>query len=62
MSNSEYLNIVELRRRGLGVNLSSERETTQTTVKVPKYQLSVNGKRLSITIDSEEVGLEAATL
>ena len=47
---------------GLGVNSTSERGTTQTAVKVPKCQLSVNGIRVSIVRDSEEVGSEAATL
>ena len=46
----------------LGVNLTSERGTTRTAVKVPKYRLSVKGRRASIVRDSEEVGLEAATL
>ena len=45
-----------------GVNLASKRGTTQTIVKVPKYWLSVKGKRLSIVTDSEEVGSEAAIL
>ncbi len=31
-------------------------------VKVPKSWLSVNGRKVSIVIDREEVGLEAATL
>jgi hypothetical protein len=42
--------------------LISERGTTQTIVKVPKYQLSVKGRKVFIVIDSEEVGSEAATL
>ena len=46
----------------LGVNLTSERGTTQTIVKVPKCQLSVKGVRMSIVRDSEEVGSEAAIL
>ena len=36
-------NIVEVGRRGSGVSLESERGTTQTIVKVPKYWLSVKG-------------------
>ena len=46
----------------MGVNPVSERETTQTKVKVPKYWLSVKEWKVSMAIDSEEVGLEAATL
>ena len=46
----------------MGVNPKSERGTTQTKVKVPKYQSSVKGRKVSMAIDSEEVGLEAATL
>ena len=46
----------------LGVNLGPERGTTQTVVKVPKFQLSVKGVKASIIRDSEEVGLEAAIL
>ena len=46
----------------LGVSLASKRGTTQTAVKVPKCQLSVNGVKESNVRDREEVGLEAATL
>ena len=46
----------------MGVSLIPERGTTHTLVKVPKYQLSVKGWKVSINIDSEEVGLEAAIL
>ena len=42
--------------------MSRERGTTQTAVKVPKFQLSVKGLKVFIAIDSEEVGLEAAIL
>lgn len=42
--------------------MASERGTTQTIVKVPKYWLSVKGIKASVVKDSEEVGLEAATL
>ena len=42
--------------------MGSERGTTQIAVKVPKCLLSVNGTRVFTVIDSEEVGLEAATL
>lgn len=62
MSNSEYERVVDLGSRGVGVRLMSKRGTTQTYIKVPKYQLSVKGERLFIATDSEEVGLEAATL
>jgi hypothetical protein len=47
---------------GVGVSFAPERGTTQTTVKVPKSWLSVNGTKVSIVTDREEVGLEAATL
>ena len=60
--NSKCYSIVDSEKRGPGVSLSIERGTTQTAVKVPKCQLSVNGIRVSIVIDSEEVGSEAATL
>lgn len=62
MSNSECCGVVDLGSRGVGVRLMSKRGTTQTYIKVPKYRLSVKGERLSIAKDSEEVGLEAATL
>ena len=62
LSNSEHLNIIDLKRRGPGVSFGSERGTTQTAVRVPKYQLSVKGRRASTVRDREEVGLEAATL
>ena len=39
--NSECCNVVEDGSRGIGVSLMSERGTTQTKVKVPKYCLSV---------------------
>ena len=42
--------------------MTPERGTTQIMVKVPKSWLSVNGTKVSIVIDREEVGLEAATL
>ena len=42
--------------------MSSERGTTQTAGKAPKYWLSVNGVRAFAAENSEEVGLEAATL
>lgn len=45
-----------------GVSLASERGTTQTAVKVPKYQLSAKGMRVSSASDSKDVGLEAATV
>lgn len=38
------------------------RGTTQTVVKVPKYSLSVIGRKVSVAKDSGEVGLEAAIL
>jgi hypothetical protein len=63
LPNSEHSDIIDPGRRGVfGVNLTSERGTTQTIVKVPKYLLSVNGTKASIIIDREEVGSEAATL
>ena len=62
LSNSKCNIVVDVDIRGPGVSSGSERGTTQTTVKVPKYLLSVNGLRASIAEDSEEVGLEAATL
>ena len=62
MSNSEYQSLEEVKKRVLGLNLSAERGTTQTIVKVPKCQLSIKGQRVSITRDSEEVGSEAAIL
>ena len=63
MSNSECHVVVEADKREVyGVNLTSERGTTQIMVKVPKSCLSVNGTKVSIVIDREEVGLEAATL
>jgi hypothetical protein len=62
LSNSKCRSCVEARKRGAGVSLVSVRGTTQTTVKVPKYRLSVNGKKVFTAKDSEEVGLEAATL
>jgi hypothetical protein len=46
----------------MGVSSMSERATTQTAVKVPKYHLSISGKKVFIVTDSKEVGLEAATL
>ena len=61
LSNSECCGIVDLRGRGIGVSLMSERGTTQPLVKAPKYQLSVKGQRVSMVEDSEAVGLEAAT-
>jgi len=60
--NSEDFSAKDIRKRVLGINLSAERGTTQTLVKVPKYQLSMNGQRVSMTRDSEEVGSEAAIL
>ncbi len=62
MSNSECSGVVDLGSRGVGVRLMSKRGTTQTVIKVPKYQFSVKGEKLFIPTDSEEVGLEAATL
>ena len=62
MSNSEYYYIVDISRRLCGVSAYRERGTTQTKVKVPKYQLSVNGLRAYKFQDREEVGLEAANL
>ena len=62
MSNSEHFSIVDFKKRGAGVSLVSERGTTLTTVKVPKCWLSVKGGKVFIVKDSEEVGLEAATL
>jgi hypothetical protein len=56
LSNSEYFNIVDFGRRGYGVSLYSETGTTQTVVKVPKYHLSVNGTKVFMSEDSEEVG------
>ena len=47
LSNSKGIRTVDLRRRGLGVNSSSERGTTQTVVKALKCWLSVNGGRMS---------------
>ena len=44
LSNSKWFSIVDLGKRGSGVILDSERGTTQTIVKVPKYWLSVNHK------------------
>jgi hypothetical protein len=48
--------------RASGVSLMSERETTPPCVKVPKYQLSVIERRVFMTSDNQEVGLEAAIL
>jgi hypothetical protein len=62
LSNSEDTRAVELGSRGVGVRLTSKRGTTQTYIKVPKYQFSVKGERLFVARDSEEVGLEAAIL
>ena len=62
MSNSEYHYIVDVGRRLYGVSVYRERGTTQTGVKVPKYQLSVNGLRVHTFQDREEVSLEAANL
>jgi len=62
LSNSEGLCVVDLGRRGVCVRCTSERGTTLTTVKVPKYSLSVRGERVSAFRDSGEVGLEVATL
>ena len=62
MSNSKYLNVVDVWKRRLVVRVSRERGTTQTIVKVPKYQLSVKGRKVLIVEYSEEVGSEAAIL
>ena len=60
------LRIIQYRRSSetgnVGVNFISERGTTRTIVKVPKYRLSVIGRKASVVKDSEEVGSEAATL
>ena len=47
--------------RGYAVRVYPERGTTHTIVKVPKYCLSAN-ESVFMARDSEEVGLEAATL
>ena len=62
MSNSECCHIVDVSRRVSEVSLFTERGTTQTKVKVPKYRLSVKGIRMHTFQDREEVGLEAANL
>ena len=62
MFNSKCLSIADPRRRGHGVSLCPARGTTQTVVKVPKYPLSVIGRKISVAKDSGEVGLEAAIL
>ena len=41
LSNSEFASAVDFWSRGCGVSSHSERETTQTRIKVPKYWLSV---------------------
>ena len=62
MSNSECCYDVDNKRRLYGVSVYRERGTTQTKVKVPKYQLSVNGLRVRMFENREEVGIEAAIL
>ncbi len=41
-SNSEYRNVKDKRSRGVKVNYTSARGTTQTEVKVPKCMLSAS--------------------
>ena len=60
--NSKCHGIVDLRKQWHAVSVCHKRGTTQIMVKVPKSWLSVNGTKVSIVIDREEVGLEAATL
>jgi hypothetical protein len=62
LSNSKCCYVVEADRRGLGVSSSSERGTTQTAVKVPKYSVSVRGSRAFPLDDSEEGGVEGGAL
>ena len=61
-SNSEYALSVEAGSWVWGGSSHTERGTTQTRVKVPKCWLSVEIQRVSSSLDSREVGLEAAIL
>ena len=60
LSNSESPTFVDIGKQQTGLSSVGKRGTTQREVKVPKYWLSV--LKISPTEDSEEVGLEAATL